>query len=524
MTAPQRTPPTEPLRVWTDWSCGIGTLRDDGGRTPGMYTATSILGLSGELRPAPHKFSVDYSAVVATDEGWVADYFFEQSNYIYAILNNTAADDVRVLKVDGRNATFANTQQSDSMAPTSATGQPAFYKGKWYLTYRHTTTATINIIKQLTTIGNMGVTTDTWTAGGNNTGGEHLANLNFQLAQTRSSSGVRILGRDGVPTTDADWGSFFPVGDVDENVAALAEAEGAVFVMGERGLYSFNNKGRSGLVFADHKTWRTGFVRVQMAEWRGGLLIPAPSGLIYYPVGGAPVEIGLNVSRGQQGTPPPGPTELGVGVYHSVQTMGDYVYLTYQPDVTSTAALVLVGQPQNLGDPTSCGWQAVAATTLEAVNRANGVGLSRAANPESANYRGTSLWFPDESTSPRRLSYMILNRSGSPYRARSEQHRITTSGDAYMSELFFDTPVDLSHVVVITQDMASGDEWRISGIDNAGTDLVYGAPIVGNGRHVRELGRKNVYRFMLHLKWTATDTAIRNPPAIKRLEIWGRAK
>ncbi|KKK48996.1 hypothetical protein LCGC14_3139530, partial [marine sediment metagenome] len=40
------------LKRWNDFSAGIGHLIDDG-RTPGMYSSSGLLGLKGELRPAP---------------------------------------------------------------------------------------------------------------------------------------------------------------------------------------------------------------------------------------------------------------------------------------------------------------------------------------------------------------------------------------------------------------------------------------------------------------------------------------
>jgi len=49
--APARTPKKAPLKIWNDWSAGVGFAKD--GVADGMYRASALLGLSGELRVAP---------------------------------------------------------------------------------------------------------------------------------------------------------------------------------------------------------------------------------------------------------------------------------------------------------------------------------------------------------------------------------------------------------------------------------------------------------------------------------------
>src|SRR3990167_7602270 len=62
------------VKRWSDWSAGVGFLIDTE-RTPGMYYASNILGLAGELRPAPFKNTVTITA----DEGHHYQYFFEEA-------------------------------------------------------------------------------------------------------------------------------------------------------------------------------------------------------------------------------------------------------------------------------------------------------------------------------------------------------------------------------------------------------------------------------------------------------------
>ena len=52
------------VKRWNDWSAGIGYPTDDG-QTPGMYYASGLLGLPGELRVAPFLNAVTTSIVEA---------------------------------------------------------------------------------------------------------------------------------------------------------------------------------------------------------------------------------------------------------------------------------------------------------------------------------------------------------------------------------------------------------------------------------------------------------------------------
>ncbi len=61
------------LKRWNDWSAGVGHLVDDG-RTPGMMTASALLGLRGELRPAPFQTTV----TVGSEAGHHYQYYFEE--------------------------------------------------------------------------------------------------------------------------------------------------------------------------------------------------------------------------------------------------------------------------------------------------------------------------------------------------------------------------------------------------------------------------------------------------------------
>jgi hypothetical protein len=106
---------------------------------------------------------------------------------------------------------------------------------------------------------------------------------------------------------------------------------------------------------------------------------------------------------------------------------------------------------------------------------------------------------------------------------------VNVSADAYMSELRFTEPVDLTGIVVHTSsDMASGDEFQISLLTNGtGDDIDVGPPCKGAAaRHRRIIDRakggKNVTSLILHVNWTATSTADRVPPVIQSIELYGK--
>ena len=122
------------------------------------------------------------------------------------------------------------------------------------------------------------------------------------------------------------------------------------------------------------------------------------------------------------------------------------------------------------------------------------------------------------------IVYQILNSDGGPFKTRTDTHVVQTSTFAYMSELFFEQPVELTEIVAHAQDMASGDEWQLSLIaNNDGNDVNIGTPITSDGRHSWKLERRNVQRVMLHIAWTATSTAARVAPSLTRIELYGKS-
>src|SRR3989337_3581494 len=114
--------------------------------------------------------------------------------------------------------------------------------------------------------------------------------MNGQMIAGLKDNGYAILSVNGTPTTTADWGSYFTVGDKNERPAAISGLSGLSFVLTVEGLLSFNTQGRSGLIFEDFRSWRNVFDNIPMPSWRGGLLIPHPTGLLWWVPGELPVK------------------------------------------------------------------------------------------------------------------------------------------------------------------------------------------------------------------------------------------
>ena len=456
-------------------------------------------------------------------------YFFEEPEtaddtnpFFYAIRGQEAGDfGVYASKIILSNTNFGNIQAGhhEIAAPSAIkryAGQPARYQGLWFFPAGNDMTH-----RELTTVGSSTVSGDTLTAAAASfaPGTDHLTNLSSQLVSAVqdgvNGGGVRILVADGAPRTAANWGSVFQVGDKKERPAALRSLQNMSFVLNREGLFSFNNKGRSGLIFEDLRSWPSTFKNGVLVPREGGLLFRHPSGLRSYFLGENPKGVGVDSLFPGKPVPPSGPAELQGGFYHGAVVVGDFTYALYQPDPNNTTtALVLVAYGDN---PVI--WQSLGITTLPNVDDLNGCTVTLTGFPVSSAYTTPTMWFADVSD----LRYIILDPRASPFRSRTDTHKVNVAADAYMSEIIFPEPVDLTEIVIYTQDMAEGDEWQLSAyFDDEDTDVKFGTPFISNGKDDRKLDLKKVTRFMLHVNWVATSTSDRVPPTIKKIELFGR--
>jgi len=509
------------LKLWSRWDAGVGYLRDDGS-TPGMYYASGILGGVNDLRAAPFMNDVDFSAQsTATD--LVATYFFDENissttSVLYAVCNRVGANAAEIVKISMQNSNFGTAITTDTAERNSTVpfGKPVRYLGAWYIT----DTSTIHKLTGFSVSAN-----DTW-ATADAAGGTHLAMINHQMAQIKTGTGARILTENAEATSEAQWASAFYPGDRDEAAADLFSISGLMFVLKKSGLYSFgikNERTISKMVFEDFGKWRASFDNLPTALWKGGAVLPHPSGLLYYTPGEPFTPIGLESKESISGIVPSGVTEFEIGRYHGVAVAGDYLYTVYQPDPNSTAALILSGYAPG-AFPTNMSWQVLGGITLagNADDAVHGIHATATGFPENSSEANPTLWFTDAAAGNQNLRYIILDSRGQPLRGRANTHKTVTSGDAWMSEIYFNEPQEITRVVVYAEDMASGDEWQISAVYNGtGNDVNIGKPIIAPGRHERPVMRRDLYRFTLHIKFTGTSTSSRVPPSIKRIEMWG---
>ncbi|KKN25155.1 hypothetical protein LCGC14_0887640 [marine sediment metagenome] len=397
-------------------------------------------------------------------------------------------------------------------------GKPEKYQGLWYFPMGNDTKHL-----ELTVIGTGVVSGDTLTGLATSfaPGADHLGKLGHQMISVvqngTNGGGARILAEDGNPLTASDWGPVFQVGERNDRPRGVTALHGLMFVLQEDGLYSFNSSARTDLVWEDYRSWRGALSNINMSPFEGGLLLPHPAGLLDYKVGEEPEDFGIP-DIGTSGTPASGVTELHGGRYHSTFVVGKKVYKIYQPNLTSTTVLVMVGIPNPEGGRPF--WHVLGTSTLNIATNM----LACHVTTLSTDVAPT-LWFGNAGD----INYVTLDPQASPFRARGDTHKVNLAADAYMSELRFTEPVDLEEIVVQTSaDMATGDEFQISLLTNGtGNDIKVGAPIRGSGvRHTFKLDRakggKKVTSLVLRVNWAATSTSARVPPAIQSIELFGQ--
>ena len=461
-----------------------------------------------------HSYSISSATAYAMIGGIIAGVPAGTSSYLYPIRGGRSGTTACAMeKIDLFNSSFA-TLEAGSHALTNLLkcGQPTRYQSFWWIPDGD------EFDPRKLTVASGAVAADTlaassaWTSGG----ADHLANMNGQMIAGLLANGFAILGVDGTPTTTADWGSYFKVGDKNERPAAISGLSGLSFVLTVEGLFSFNSQSRSGLVFEDFRSWRNVFDNIPMPAWRGGLLIPHPTGLLYYTPGELPVNVGIETKA--EGMPASGVTELHGGRYMGVHATGDYIWAIYQPLLSSTNVLILCGYSQT-GDPRQLTWQVMGTATLQDAQHLLGIFVSAQSQPLSSTYFTPTVWFGDNDD----LGYHVLDQRAGPFRSRTDTHPVQTSAEAFMSEIEFPEPLNLTRLVVYTsEDRVSGDEWQISLIDQNGEDINVGAPMrSGSVRHERPINRHDISRLTLHTAFTGTSAASRVPPAIKRIELYG---
>jgi len=570
MPSQRRTPKSEPLKVWNDWSDGVGYYVDDPS-IHGLYSSRLFVGTKGMLQVAPRANKINLTGTHAGHTStFPAQYFFEDKSSgdntkLYVISNthdnNDASGTPDIIKIDTDNANFGTIrgirQQASRVYPT---GQPAKYQANWYIAGSTTAAAGDTRITELTTVA-AAAAADTWTETASNAAfaATHIGLINNQLCKYVQGSGVNILKVDGTWSTVADWGSFFEVGDRDEAALALAAGKGAMFTYSRTGIHSFNDRGRVGLAVEDMASWREYLQPQYMKPWKEGFLIAHPTGLLYWIPGSPPINVGLSSKQNGPLVPNMAFTtgvELRAGRYQGFDVVGDNVYAIYVDNVdtgtvVSALALLLHGRAVD-GNPTNIAWHVLSASQMNNVNQFHGAFVATTAQPiASSALTPTLFWAAGQApgdASGQGLRYIPLAGDGSPIAPRSRLEFLdlnsstsvtVPNSEAYFSELFFSDGVDLTDIVIFTQDMETDDSLEIrlivdsedTNINAGSSDPVFndrqvGAPIQGNGRHLRKIGMQDVYRVMVHLTFSTTGATSRTtpPPSIRQVVLYGNPR
>lgn len=479
-----------------------------------------------------------YKAPTHSEFEW--QYFFVatvnvdvEHDMLYAVGGLRLVEGGRAYKVNLSNTPFGQFfAGTHTLASALLIGQPVKYQGFWYFPMGNDIRA-----RKLSVVGITAISSDVLDAPATPfvPGADHFTILGDQLVGIvrqgvagipglggvgAQDGGVRILKVDGAPETAADWGSAFPAGEITARSAGLITVAGSTYVLNVDGLYSFNNKGRSRVVFRDYQNWKSPFENLEMSPYRGGILIPHPSGLqLVFPDADTPVAVGLSSgARSTEALPSANVIELHTGLHHSTSVAGEYVWSVYQPDPSSRSGLLLCGYSKT-GKPDETVWQGVAPLTLADNEMMANCQCVLSGRPLGGSYTTPTVWFgntPD-------LNYVVLDPSASPFRSRSDAHKVVTSGEAWLSELIFAEPVDLSGLVVVaSEDMEDGDEWKLSMVaDGTGKEVTLGY-VKAKGRHPLRLDRHSVTRLSLHVEFTGTSAADRVPPVLREVSLFGK--
>ena len=508
----------ELLRQWSDWSDGLGLERDDPDIN-GLYAPTntsnpSLLGMKGELRPppAPQSTSVTMAAGFHT-----IDMFEEagatSTTWLYVLANDDTNTNGKIYKTKINTTGYGGASTPKDY--TERLGHSAKYKGNRYWS----TLIAAATMEKLTTVANGDIATDTITSGDASSGNGHLALIGHQLIKLQYGAGASVLVKDAAATTNANWGSAFPVGDSSEEPLGLIGLQGLTFAARQSGLYTFNERGRAGLLYNDFGAWRneSGPYYWPLAAWKGGFLYCHETGLYYYRLGEIPIPVGPEASAGNP-YPETNSLDFRTGLPKTVITIGDWVYAIYLfPNAPSGKAYLMAGKAMQ-GNPADISW-----FILHVLSSATDFGLgisTRGEDPGVAVVGTTQLFFQDSTT----LKYIGLSKNGSAI-VEHASHAVAATSGVYLPEIYFPFGTNLSHVVVYTQnlddDTTTPDQFQLIADINNDTAFDLGATIRQNGRSERPIKRNNVNRLRLGIECTTNTANYRAAPAVKHVELWG---
>lgn len=424
-----------------DWSNGIGDIYDP----HGLAWATGWTGGRGYLSP---NAAAIYTAATRFTSGYILRHGFVNDDddggdpHLYLILDN--GTDHEIEKVDLSTATFGADQLSSSFAGNTLVGHPIKYKGNWYYTELGG-----SVMRKLTATKPGNIADDTLTDGDAGSGDGHLINYGHQLGKIQLTAGIEILSTGGDANLDADWSSPFPVGDSSDTAIGGASVRGLAYVLRGRGLFTFNDRGRSGSVFEDFGAWQQADIKYWTIEpWKGGVVFTRFGSIFYWNPGSGDLPQDISIGASDPIDDKRLLTNLGNIQYTSLSVIGNYLYVGY--DIGSKSG-ILFGKPSH-SEEKIVSWYNFLNFTSTIPSGARAIPITEAQTPAGTN----ATTFIALQTAERALSIIPLNIDGSPMQGTAEA--VQTAGIATLPyiELNGKTPTRVRiSVEGITQNAAN---------------------------------------------------------------------
>lgn len=469
----------ELLKVWESFEDGAGFPWDN--QKNNGYYGIQAAGDAGFVSDNIALRVPPLETVVASvfTSGYTCRYSFQVADsggtlYTYYLSDNGTHG--KMTKIE----TVALTDRGTVTTNNVCWGHPTYYRGKWYMTGTNNH-ADAKLMYELTTVGVGAIAGDTLTPGDADSGYGHLAMIGHQMCKVSPTLGVSILTTDASATLDANWGSYFPCGDSYDDVQGTAGLSGLTFVLRNRGLYTFNDRGRAGLVAEDFAIWQEANQANYwgMAPWKGGLVFTHPTGVYYYYPGNPPIPIFLpNHPRGVDFL-----WDVDTIEPRGIAAIGDFLYLVVYDSYNSDAYL-MCGQAKG-GNPTDVKWDVLQYLLGNANNCTPVISVANSMMGESR----TRLSYMSSSTG---LGWMPLNDFGGPVLSSGASgYNGETGATCYLSGLSFPKPVRLTRLVVQTIDMDATTSFQAWMLINAGLSdgsstvsrTAVGGPMYGNKSH-----------------------------------------
>ena len=511
------------IKRWTNWEDGIGYDVDDGqhngflGPDQGGTEVASFVGTKTALIVPPGVTTLSNATAVSFHHfrfGWV-EYSPLGVAYLYLLSNNdTTGSAAAIYKVDWPTAAALTSILYD----TELIGRPEKYEGLWYFCNLEAG----GEIRELTTIDETGaITSDTIGLSTGDRGQGHLFLSGHQLASLGVYDlGVRLLATGDNPVSGT-WGSYFPVGDQGDFPIGGGSLSGLNFVLRNRGLYSFNDRGRSGTISEDFAPWQAAsFFQGEegiwlSAPWKGGLVFAHPSGIYYFSLQtGLPIDISVGRRLRTSGHKTLFPHSTLA--YLGITAVGDCIYTWASGN--GTGVQLFCGQSIG-GDPTNISWSAVAAQGVD-LDSSMLLPIMDAGIHGTYTGGGGNLLFCTSSAT-RTLSTIGIGHTGAPLINGAITLPATVKG--LMSELEFPSPIRLTRAVINLRHMTAGAPIQLYGyIDNGTTAENFGAPVVADDRHEITINRDNVHRLILGISYDGSALgSAAQPPEIGMIELYG---